>query len=159
MIEKIMSCECSKYEPVKLDRKSISKRISESKSLGKKLTLIAEYREQEGWHDLYRCAECSQLWQASLAWNIGGREYLFQVPHISIAEWLMEPYVQPYDLMMYGVAYEELMAQSYEATDYPCREEGCEHLAIRWHILCKEHYLASKLKVPQGRMFLPYSIG
>src|SRR5687768_571342 len=97
-----MSCDCSKYGPVKLDRKSISKRINESKSLRKKLTLIAEYRTEAGWHDLYRCAECGQLWQESLAWNIGGRVYLFQVPHLDVAAWLMEPYVQPYDLMMYG---------------------------------------------------------
>lgn len=155
----MMSCDCSKYEPVKLDRKSISRRIDQSKSLRKRLSVLAEYRNEDGWHDLYRCAECGQLWQESLAWNIGGRKYLFQVPPVGVAEWLAEPYVQPYDLMMYGAEYGNLLEQSFEATDYPCREEGCNEPAIRWHILCKEHYLASNLKPPRGRMFSPYGAG
>ena len=154
-----MSCGCSKYAPVELERKSIRKRINESKLLKQRLEGIAEYREEYNWHNLYRCAECDQLWQESCAWNVGARWYLFQVPHVSVEEWLKEPYVQPYDLMMYWAGYEELMAQNYEPTDYLCREEGCENHAIRWHILCKEHYWATQLKRPRGKIFPPYSIG
>ncbi|MBV9925726.1 MAG: hypothetical protein JOZ96_11965 [Acidobacteria bacterium] len=142
-----------------MDRKSILRRIRESKSLKKKLEGLAEYREGYQWHNLYRCAECGQLWQESYAWNFGAKWYLFQVPPLDAGEWLAEPYVQPDELMMYGVAYEGLMAQSYEARDCPCREEGCENPAIRFHILCKEHYLASQLKLPRGRVFPPYSVG
>lgn len=38
-----MSCDCAKYQPIELDRKSITRRINQSPAIRKRLTQIAEH--------------------------------------------------------------------------------------------------------------------
>ena len=153
-----MNCECSEYEPIELDRKSIRKRINETKTLKKLLEFVAEYQKENTGHKLLRCAECGQFWQASRAWNVGAEEYLFKVPVVSVEDWLAEPYMKPDDLMMCGIGNQEVLSQDFLATDRLCKKEACDNRAIQYHILCKEHYLQEYLKFPEGRIFLPYRI-
>lgn len=153
-----MNCRCAEYEPIELDRKSINERIKETKSLKTQLKVIAKYQKANAGHKLLRCPGCQQFWQASYAWNFGAKEYLFKVPEISVDEWLEEPYMQPDEMLMCGSLNEEIMRQDFEETVNSCRAEGCSNRAVRWHVLCKSHYLASQLKSPQGRLFPPYKI-
>lgn len=152
-----MNCRCGDYEPLKLDRRSIRKRIKETKLLKTQLEVIAKYKKVNTGHKLLRCLKCQQSWQSSYAWD-GAGEYLFKVPTISLEEWVEEPYMQPDEMLRCGSINEEIMAQDFEETVNPCRAEGCSNRAIRWHILCKNHFLESRLKLPQGRLFPPYNI-
>lgn len=151
-------CECSKFEPIELCRESIDKRIKKSKRLKESLVSIVGYREAYRIAELLRCPVCSQLWQKSSAWNFGAKEYLFKVPEISIEDWISDPYMQPDEMMICAATNAELLSQSFEERDVLCREENCKNFAIRYHILCKKHYLKSRLRMPAGRLFPPYEI-
>jgi len=156
-----MSCDCSKFQPVELDRKSIMRRIRQSPAIHKRLVQIAEHPGLGLY--LFRCPECGQLWQSGHEWNFADQEYLFQVPSIEIADWQREPYRQPAAMMIYSAVVKDFCAgASFEPTDSRCRADGCSERAIRFSVFCRRHHLESLQKLgrfpksPAGRLFPPY---
>lgn len=154
-----MNCECNQYQHLELIRKAISKRIRETKSLKKKLDLLAE----NGEHKLWRCRACNQLWQSSRAWNWGAEEYLFKVPEISVDEWLNKPFIQPDEMLIHTSVMKDYMdGQTFVEKPEKCRTEGCIKRAIELSVFCLEHHVeslqnAGRLpQTPQGRLFPPY---
>src|SRR5439155_25550096 len=118
------TCDCPEYLPLELLRKAIDDRIRASKSLRKRLELIAE--DPSGEHRLYRCPTCAVLWQRSLAWNWGNKEYLFTVPEIDPALWKEQVYVQPDELLIFAAVFGRFMEQQkFEPSVDVCRSEGC----------------------------------
>jgi hypothetical protein len=158
-----MACDCAKFQPIELDRESITRRINESPALRKRLIQIAEHSE---WRlHLFRCPECGQLWQSGREWNFQDQEYLFQVPAIEIADWQREPYGQPAAMMIYSAVMGKYCARSSsELSDSTCRSEGCSKRAIRFSIFCFKHHIESLQKLgqlpkePRGRLFPPYYV-
>jgi len=104
-----MPCDCAQYQPIELDRKSINRRIKESRSIRKRLTQIAEDRGLRLF--LFRCPDCGQFWQSGHEWNFADQEYLFHVPPIEIAEWQREPYQQPAAMMIYSAVMRDFVAR------------------------------------------------
>jgi hypothetical protein len=158
-----MHCDCAQFQPIELDRKSVTRRIKESRAIRKRLTQIAENADLRLY--LFRCPECGQFWQSGHEWNFADQEYLFQVPTIEVTDWLTEPYQQPAAMMIYSVVMSDFFARcTFEPTDSPCRSDGCGEKAIRLSVFCRNHHIESlqqnhKLpKEPIGRMFPPYSI-
>src|SRR5688572_19063561 len=94
-----MTCDCSKYQPIELDRKSVNRRIKESAAIQRGLTQLADNPELR--IALYSCPECGQFWQSGWEWNFGGQTYLFQVPPVEVADWQRDPYAQPAAMMIY----------------------------------------------------------
>ena len=158
-----MSCDCSKYTPIELDRGSIDLRIKQSPSIRKHLSEIA--RNEELRLGLFQCVECGQFWQSGWEWNFDGKEYLFQVPPIEISDWQNEPYQQPAAMMIYSAVMRDLFARSkFEAGNSPCRVEGCGRFALKTSVFCRDHHIESIQKrgrlpkKPFGRMFPPYFV-
>ena len=132
---KRLSCTCSNYSDLKAKRKSISRRIQETKTLKKALTLISKHIDGET--SLYLCEDCGQYWQGSRAWNWGNHEYLFKVPETQVAEWKDEPYVQPDELIDYIGAMQYFMANLLlENTTCKCKADGCDRKAIKLSAFC-----------------------
>ena len=158
-----MPCDCSHFQPIELDRKSINRRIKESRAIRKRLTQIAEHTGLRLY--LFCCPECGQLWQSGHEWNFADQEYLFQVPPIEIPDWQREPYQQPAAMMIYSAVMEDFFARcKFEPGDSPCRTEGCTNHAIRFSVFCRNHHIESLQqgdrlpKKPVGRMFPPYYV-
>ena len=158
-----MPCDCTKFQPIELDRQSITQRIKQSPAIRKRLTQIGENTDLRLY--LFRCPDCGQLWQSGHEWHFSDREYLFQVPTIQVADWLTEPYRQPAAMMLYSAIMRDFFARcSFDPTDALCRSEGCLEKAIRFSVFCRHHHVESlqqnqKLpKEPIGRMFPPYYI-
>lgn len=156
-----MPCDCAEYPPIELDRKSINRRIKQSKAIRKRLTQIAENTSLRLY--LFRCPECGQYWQSGHEWNFAAQEYLFHVPPIEIADWQSEPYKQPAAMMIYSARMSDFCARTpFEPSDSPCRAEGCPEKAIRFSVFCRDHHIESLQrrqqlpKAPVGRMFPPY---
>jgi len=161
---KAMPCDCSEYQPISLDRESVSRRIRQSPAIRKRLFQIAENAGLR--ICLLRCAECGQFWQSGHEWNFADEEYLFQVPPIEIPDWLLESYRQPAAMLIYSAVMRSHFERvKYETTDSPCRFEGCHLRATRFSIFCRDHHIESlqqlgKLpKKPVGRLFPPYFEG
>ncbi|MDD5261888.1 MAG: hypothetical protein PHD76_08585 [Methylacidiphilales bacterium] len=158
-----MPCDCAQFQPIELDRQSITRRIKQSPAIRKRLTQIAENTELRIY--LFRCPDCGQLWQSGHEWNFADQEYLFQVPPIEVAEWEREPYQQPAAMMIYSAVMRDLFARSkFEVGDSPCRIEGCQQRALRLSVFCRDHHIESiqqrgRLpKKPVGRLFPPYYV-
>jgi len=161
-----MPCDCAQYQPIELDRKSINRRIKESRSIRKRLTQIAEDRGLRLF--LFRCPDCGQFWQSGHEWNFADQEYLFHVPPIEIAEWQREPYQQPAAMMIYSAVMRDFVARcTFEPSDSSCRScraEGCRERAIQFSVFCREHHVKSLQerqqlpKPPVGRLFPPYYV-
>ncbi len=156
-----MSCECEKYEHLKLYREPINQRIKKSRILKRRLKELAQ--STDGEHTLWQCSICSQFWQSSYAWNWGQKFYLFKVPPIAVDEWLIEPYIQPDELLIFtAVMQDYLDKNSSEETDRKCRAEGCGKNAIKFTVFCLSHHIESLQKAgalpkyPKGKWFLPY---
>ena len=157
-----MHCKCSQYQPIAPNRKSINKRIKETKEIKKGLVLLAENKSREV--ELYRCPVCGQLWQSGHDWKKGYQEYLFQVPEIDVAKWKAKSYVEPAALMLYMVMMENYLEQNtVEASSNPCRAQGCKERAIKMSVFCEKHHIKQLQKVgllperPKGRRFPPYT--
>jgi hypothetical protein len=158
-----MPCDCAEFQPIELDRRSITRRIKQSPPIRKRLTRIAENAETR--LGLFRCPERGQLWQSGHEWHFADREYLFHVPPIEVTDWLIEPYQQPAAMFTYSAAMEIFCARAtFEARDSPCRADGCAQRAIRLSVFCREHHIeslqqAGRLpKKPVGRLFPPYYV-
>ena len=157
-----MPCDCSQFEPIELDRKSINRRIKQSPEIRKRLTQIAEHTDLSVY--LFQCPECNQFWQSGHEWNFGDREYLFHVPPIEIGEWHREPYRQPAAMMIYSSVMARFFADAtFEPTDSQCRAPNCTEYAVRFSVFCRDHHIDSLrasgrlVKKPVGRLFPPYS--
>ena len=125
-----MTCDCAKYQPISLDRKSINRRIKESPAIRKKLSPVADNDTLR--ICLFRCPECGQLWQSGHEWNFGDREYVFQVPPIDVSEWQREPYAQPAAMMIHSASMHMFFTRNkFEQGDAPCRTEGCNKRAVQ----------------------------
>jgi hypothetical protein len=158
-----MSCGCANYQPIELDRRSITRRIKQSPKIRKRLTAIAEHSELQ--LRLFRCPDCGRLWQSGHEWNFANREYLFQVPPIEIADWQREPYQQPAAMMIHSAVMRDFFARAnFETGDSTCHHEGCTQHAIRHSVFCRKHHIESLQqlgrlpKEPAGRLFPPYYV-
>ena len=158
-----MPCDCAQFQPITLDRKSITQRIKQSPAIRKRLTQIAEHTDLRLY--LFCCPECGQFWQSGHEWNFADREYLFQVPQIEIPDWQREPYRQPAAMMIYSAVMRDFFARcTFEPTDSPCRTEGCTARANRFSVFCRNHHIESLRhsgqlpKEPVGRNFPPYYV-
>src|ERR1041385_5230968 len=58
LVQNAMPCNCANYQPIELDRESISRRIKQSPQIRKRLTQIAEHTDLRLY--LFRCPECGQ---------------------------------------------------------------------------------------------------
>jgi hypothetical protein len=158
-----MPCNCAVFQPIELDRQSITRRIKESPRIRKRLTQIAEHTGLRLY--LLRCPKCGQLWQSGREWNFADREYLFHVPPIEVADWQHEPYQQPAAMMIYSAVMRDFCARATSETgDSPCRADGCTQHALRLSVFCREHQIESLRqrgqlpKKPVGRLFPPYYV-
>ena len=156
-----MSCDCAKFEPIRLDRGSITQRIKESRAIRKRLTVVTEHTQLRLF--LFRCPSCGQFWQSGHEWNFADKEYLFQVPDIEVTDWLNHPYRQPAAMMIYSAVLARFCDQSkFEPTDSPCHFENCLERAVKMSVFCLRHHIESLQKVhllpptPIGRLFPPY---
>lgn len=156
------NCDCPRFEPLALTRDAVNQRARETKSLKSRLEQIAEHPEGE--HRLLRCPLCGQLWQRSLAWNWGNKEYLFCVPEIEYESWISEPFVQPDELLIFAAVVERFLENaSLEPREARCRREGCREPAVKLSAFCRLHHiknLQAARQLPQsptGRWFAPYS--
>jgi hypothetical protein len=157
-----MGCNCFTYQPLELDRKSISERIKITKQLKSELVMISKSSSE---YKLYKCEACRQLWQSSFAWNWGNKEYLFKVPSISIDSWIDEPFMSPDEMLIYSAIMEDYYSKnSFETSEKKCKREDCVQSALINNVLCKEHFIKSLEsggvlpKKPVGRIFPPYEI-
>lgn len=158
-----MNCDCTQFQPIELDRESITRRISQSPAIRNRLVQIAEHPDLRLY--LYHCPDCGQLWQSGHEWNFANQEYLFQVPPIEIADWQREPYRQPAAMMIYSAIMRDYCARAnFEPTDSQCHANGCTENAIRFSVLCRRHHIESLQKFgrlpknPIGRLFPPYYV-
>lgn len=158
-----MTCNCTQFQPIELDRESITRRIKESPAIRQRLTQVAEHPGLRLY--LFRCPDCNQFWQSGHEWNFEDREYLFQVPSIEVADWQSEPYQQPAAMMIYSAMMRDFCARAtFEPKDEMCRVEGCSEHAIRFSVFCRRHHIESLQKLhklpqnPVGRLFPPYYV-
>jgi hypothetical protein len=158
-----MTCDCTQFQPIELDRASINRRIKQSPAIRKRLTQIAELPDLRLY--LFRCPDCGQLWQSGHEWNFADQEYLFQVPPIELADWQREPYQQPAAMMIYSAVMRDFCARAtFEPRDEKCRADGCSELSIRFSVFCRRHHIESLQKLgklpksPVGRLFSPYYV-
>jgi hypothetical protein len=155
------TCDCDKFHPLELFREAINDRIRASKALRGRLTPIAEHPDGE--HRLYRCPACGTMWQRSLAWNWGNKEYLFAVPATDAGTWKAKPYVQPDELLIFAAALSRFIGQQkFEDSADVCRSEGCHRQAVKMSVFCLHHHivnLQANRMLPQdpvGEWFSPY---
>src|SRR5687768_12218541 len=99
MTEKSDNCNCINYRALVLSRDHISKRIKESREILK--TMESQAETSDG-IVLYKCRSCGQFWQKNVAWNWGGKQYLFQIPETTTCEWLNEQYMSPAEMLIYS---------------------------------------------------------
>ena len=156
-----MICPCSQFFPLELNRNSIDKRIKASKTILKSLVPIAE--NDLTLLKLLQCPHCRQFWQTGREWNFDNAEYVFQVPEISVGDWLDEAYIQPAACLIYGALMGNYLArQSFEPSDKLCKSDGCQHPAIKLSGVCKVHHIEQLQRFgmlpvrPAGRLFTPY---
>lgn len=156
-------CKCSSFKHLQLLRSEISTRIKESRTLIKALKLMDKAENGEC---LYMCELCEQLWQLSRAWNWDGKVFLFKVPFTTLAEWKVEQFISPADMLIYS----SLMGKYYSENDFKnsdekCKKDNCENRALIRNVLCENHFIENLQKFgqlpkpPKGRFFEPYKVG
>jgi hypothetical protein len=154
-------CDCASYPHLTLDRKAISTRIKQSKSLKKRLQPAAE--DSQLGITLLRCPVCGEMWQSGREWNFANEEYLFRVPSITPDEWQHEHYRQPAAMMIYTAMMTDYYSRPFTASPDKCRADGCEERASVIGVFCRRHQVEElqrleKLpKPPSGRLFPPYN--
>jgi hypothetical protein len=156
-----MSCNCAQFQPIELDRRSITRRIKQSPAIRKRLIQIGEHTGLRLY--LFRCPDCGQFWQSGHEWHFADREYLFHVPQIEIAEWHREPYRQPAAMMLYSAGMRNFFAHaSFQTGEAQCQIGGCSERALLLSVFCRDHHIDSlqqggRLQMkPPGRLFPPY---
>lgn len=159
--EQQVKCTCSNYKDLGASRKSINRRIQDSKQLKTFLTLLSDKSDHS--NKLYRCDSCGQCWQGSYALNWGGHEYLYKVPAIDLNDWRIEPFVQPDQLILYIGSMQDYHERlKPEETGSRCKADGCDKRSIKLSIYCLQHH-TEQLQAngilprrPHGRYFPPY---
>jgi hypothetical protein len=156
-------CNCKNYTTLELYRDQISKRIKESRGIIKTLDLKAEV--DNGVTVLFQCPVCGQFWQKSMAWNWGGKDYLFQIPQTNITEWLTEQFMSPSDMLIYSAQMTDYFSKNkFIDSTRRCKNNDCAGMAIEGSPLCKKHFVDNLQEVgllpkkPSGKIFEPYSI-
>jgi hypothetical protein len=156
-----MDCTCAQFVPLELTRKSIDKRIKAVKSILKLLDLLATNKASA--LKLLKCPGCGQYWQTGREWNFDKGEYAFQVPKISVKDWLQEAYTQPAAWLIYLASMERYMTNNILVEgDKQCSVEGCQRRAVRFSASCEAHHIEQLQrfgllpKRPTGRLFAPY---
>lgn len=153
-----MACNCNQYPDLD-EGAALQKRCSQTKKTLGLLQLLSLH--ESGEHKLYRCAKCGQLWQRSLAWALGNREYLFKVPQIDSEAWLARPFFPPDELFLrsgsVGLYLERAQFVEQEAL---CRSAGCPEHSIKFSVFCALHHMQN-LGIKTGppgdyRWFGPY---
>src|SRR5690349_10840719 len=145
MTDRTDRCNCKSYRPLELSRDQISRRIKAGKEILKTLESQAEVNNGAV---LYQCRVCGQFWQKSIAWNWGGKNYLFKVPETSTSDWLNEQYMSPAEMLIHSA----LMADYFKVNKFiesktRCRNEGCDRMATEGNVLCKHHFIESLQRV------------
>ena len=137
-----MTCDCEKYERLEACRHCIYERIHPTKTLTKKLELIAEKKDED--NSLLKCPVCHQLWQESVSRNWGTTKYLFKVPEILVANWISESFVEPESILNYLSSRREYeKKQAFIERNEKCRKENCDKNAVQYTVFCKEHQIES----------------
>ena len=88
---------------------------------------------------LYRCEQCDQFWQASLAPRDCDKWYLYKVPKVAISKWKQAPYIPPHDIVDYVQCREEYISNDFALGDRLCRVDGCQVHAIEGLLCCHYH--------------------
>jgi hypothetical protein len=161
MTEKTDKCNCVNYRPLELSRDQISKRIKESEEILKTMEPQAETSDRVV---LYRCRSCGRFWQKNVAWNWGGKEYLFQIPETTPSDWLNEQFMSPAEMLIYSALTSDYFkANKFVESKRTCQKEECDRMALENNVLCGHHFIESLQRVgllprePKGKIFEPYS--
>lgn len=156
-----MACTCSQFPALELSRSAITKRIKATRQLLTKLNQLAESPQTA--LKLLVCPQCGHYWQTGREWNFENREYAFQVPATTVAEWQEQPYTQPAAWLIYGAMMADYTAKNtFELSEKPCQIEGCAQRAIRLSGVCKMHHIEQLQRFgilpqrPIGQPFAPY---
>ncbi|MBM6616949.1 hypothetical protein [Bacillus suaedaesalsae] len=156
-----MGCECNNFDVIELQRNDISKRIKETKTLKKKLKLLAKHPNGED--QLYECDKCEQLWQGSYAWNFGNGEYLFKVPKVDTEKWHVEQFVAPDEILIYLAIMDRFLTENrFEVSEEFCKKDHCINKAVKGLNFCLKHHIKSLQNIgtlpqtPSGKLFETY---
>jgi hypothetical protein len=133
----------STYPHIDFRREAVSNRTKETKAILTKLTLLANHDDQE--HRLYKDDETGDYWQYASAWNWGAKPYCFLVPSIETAEWQMERYVDPDELLIFVAAMGQYLSVP--------SNRSIPNLATHMRML---QQIGTLPKKPEGRWFGPY---
>lgn len=154
-------CCCKNYGPLELTREQITNRIKENNKIASALEKISTSEKGD---NLYKCKVCGQFWQKSLAWNWGGKSYLFKVPAISIEDWQTEPYMSPADMLIYTAGMSDYFAKNkFTESNDKCRVENCTNQSVTNDVVCLTHLIENLQKFgnlpkkPSGKIFEPYN--
>lgn len=83
---------------------------------------------------------CGQFWQKSIAWNWGGKHYLFKIPETTTDDWLKEQFMSPAEMLIYSsLMAEYLKMNKFIESKTRCQNEECDRVAIEKNVLCKHH--------------------
>lgn len=137
----LSNCDCDNYSDLGLDLEKIGDRVHlfremrlELKQIGTKLVerWLEHYR-------LYRCEQCGQYWQASLAPRDSDTWYLYKVPKVPVAKWKQAPYVPPHEIVHYIGNREAYISNNFDLRDKQCRTGDCQEFAIGGLQNCHYH--------------------
>lgn len=134
-------CKCELFEDLPLDLAAIMGRVNKYNDMRPMLKQLTQ-KVVERWvehYRLYKCEECGQYWQSSLAPRDDETWYLFKVPKITQKSWKQQPYIAPDMIMEYLAGKEEFMARKFDLRKEGCIEEGCNERAISGLNKCMLH--------------------
>lgn len=135
------SCDCDSYSDLALDLPRIEERVSRFRSMRGKLGQLAT-KKVERWiehYRLYRCGECGQHWQASLAPRDSDTWYLYRVPRTSISNWKRAPFVPPDEIWSFVTSRDSYIENHFDLGDRVCSFESCGRNAISGLRNCHYH--------------------
>ena len=116
-------------------------RVKLFRAMRAKLTQIGTRLVERWWehYRLYRCEQCNQYWQGSLAPRDSDTWYLYKVPTTAIAKWKRSPYIPPHTIADYLQSRDEYISNEFDLRDNLCRVDGCQVNAIEGLLNCHYH--------------------
>gem|GEM_PF-6558575 len=100
----------------------------------------------------------------NVAWNWGGKEYLFQIPDITPGDWLNEQFMSPAEMLTFSaLTGDYFKVNKFVESKRRCQKEECHRMALENNVLCRNHFIESLQRVgllpkePKGKIFEPYS--
>src|SRR5450756_2480805 len=134
------ACDCDAFPDLLLERKSITSRAKQQRSLTERLIRVASHSDGE--HRLFHCPHCGTYWQGASAWALGAKPYMFRVPATTEEEWLRDRFVDPDDVLVFVALTERfLKAQQFGHAGTVCATKGCGLTAIKLSVFCLRHHV------------------